>query len=372
LKKHRIISATFTVLATVCLTSCDGQIQNSSSKDQAKIINTEKVGYTKLKKTQWAKDYDQICASLKDSKGRLWFGTSGGGVYCYDGKLFRQYTTDDGLSHNDVGAIYEDTKGLIWFGTADGVTTWNGKTFTKVSITTLRGAFAKPYQPTTTVNGFVSQENEIFDIAQDSKGHFWFAADKAIYRYDGKIFTNFTVNDGIVNRTGIDIGWIEKILEDADGKIWFGGRASKGVFCYDGKTLINNQEWALKATPPNLIPRVKDIDGNIWFSNWNILVRYSKDKVHTFTRKESFLQGSPFGGYKDHNDNLWFPVENRENGCGICKYDGKKFEYFPIISAPTEKIAGTIVEDKEGNLWVGTTGSELYRFDGKAFTLYSE
>lgn len=373
--KLNILNICFTFCVTMFLTSCNGQVKNNSANEQTTIIKTEKVGYPKFKKSHWAKEADQINSTLKDSKGRLWFGTSGGGVYCYDGKLFRQYTTTDGLSHNSVGAIYQDTKGIIWLGTSDGVTTWDGNTFTKTSTTTLRGANAKPYQPTTTdpMYGVVSQENEIFDIIQDSKGHYWFAADKAVYRYDGKTFTNFTVNDGVQNNTGIEFGWIERIIEDAEGKIWFGGRASQGVFCYDGNTLTNNQEWALNAKPSNLIPRVKDKDGHVWFSNWNILVRYSTDNVQTFTREESFLQGSPIGGWcKDHNNNLWFPLENRKNGCGICKYNGQTFEYFPITIGATQQIAGSIIEDNEGNLWVGATGGELYRFDGKTFTLFSE
>jgi hypothetical protein len=100
--KLNILNICFTFLVTLFLTSCNGQVKNSSEKEQTKIIKTEKVGYTKLKKSHWAKDDDQISTSLKDSKGRLWFGTSAGGVYCYDGKLFRQYTTTDGLSHNSV------------------------------------------------------------------------------------------------------------------------------------------------------------------------------------------------------------------------------------------------------------------------------
>jgi ligand-binding sensor domain-containing protein len=375
--KRNILNISFAFLMTMILTSCNGQVKNNSAKEQTNIIKTEKIGYPKFKTSHWAKDHDGITASLKDSKGNLWFGTSGGGVYCYDGKLFRQYTIKDGLSHDAVGAIYEDTKGIIWLGTSDGITTWDGNKFTKIPMTTLRGFLGKPYQPTTKdMYGFVSQENEVNDIIQDSKGDFWFAAYKAVYRYDGKTFTHFTVNDGIKNNSGVEFDWIERIIEDKEGKIWFGGRGSSGLFCYDGKVVTNiqpkNTDWAKSSGYNFLVPRSKDNNGNILFSNWAGLYSYDGKTFETFAKKNELCSGNYFGAFKDKAGNLWLEMDNRENGCGICKYDGKTFEYFPITIGATENIAGTIVEDNEGNLWVGVNDGELYRFDGKNFTLFSE
>ncbi len=372
--KLKTVNICSTLMVTLFLTSCNGQVKNSEPTEQKSI---EKVGYAKFKKSHWASGTDQILTSIKDSKGRLWFGTSGGGVYCYDGKLFRQYTTKDGLSYDAVGAIYEDTKGIIWLGTSDGITTWDGNRFTKIPMTTLRGFLGKPYQPTTKgMYGVVSQENEINDIIQDSKGHFWFAAYRAVYRYDGKTFTNFTVNDGIKNNSGVEFDWIERIMEDKEGKIWFGGRGSSGLFCYDGKVVTNiqpkNTDWAKSSGYNFLIPRVKDNNGNILFSNWAGLYRYNGKTFESFTGKEGLCPGGITGIFKDKAGGLWFEMENRKNGCGICKYDGKSFQYFPVIVGATDKIAGSIVEDNEGNLWVGATGGDLYRFDGKTFTLFSE
>jgi ligand-binding sensor domain-containing protein len=277
-----------------------------------------------------------------------------------------------------VGAIYEDTKGIIWLGTSDGVTTWDGNTFTKISTTTLRGTNAKPYQPTTTdpQYGIVSQENEINAITQDSKGHFWFAAYKAVYRYDGKTFTNFTVNDGIQNNTGIEFGWIEGIKEDKEGKIWFGGRASDGIFCFDGKILTNIQpkkeSWTNGGLCDFLIPKLVDNDGNLLFTNWEGLYRYNGKNFEQISTKNGACSQRGLGVFQDKAGNLWSTLDIRKDGCGICKYNGKSFEYFPIISGSTNKIAGSILEDSEGNLWVGIKGVDLYRFDGKTFTLFSE
>ena len=54
----------------------------------------------------------------EDKAGNIWFGT-GGGVSRYDGKSFRNFTTTDGLTNNDVHAIVQDKTGK--FGLAQGV-----------------------------------------------------------------------------------------------------------------------------------------------------------------------------------------------------------------------------------------------------------
>ncbi len=66
---------------------------------------------------------------LEDSKGNLWFGSIGSGVYRYDGKSFRSFTNRNGLANNDVHSIYEDKKGNIWFGTEGGASRYDGKSF---------------------------------------------------------------------------------------------------------------------------------------------------------------------------------------------------------------------------------------------------
>ena len=68
----------------------------------------------------------------EDKAGIIWLGT-GGGVSRYDGKSFRNFTTSDGLTNNDVHAIIQDKTGKIWFGTRGDITIYDGKTFTTLT-----------------------------------------------------------------------------------------------------------------------------------------------------------------------------------------------------------------------------------------------
>ena len=56
----------------------------------------------KLITTQGAGPANNVACSMQDKKGNLWFGTTGEGVYQYDGKSFTNFTTKDGLNSNMV------------------------------------------------------------------------------------------------------------------------------------------------------------------------------------------------------------------------------------------------------------------------------
>jgi ligand-binding sensor domain-containing protein len=113
------------------ITSCKGQTKELLNSNEARII---KVGFPKLVKTQHSNQADNVHCGIQDKNGNLWFGTTGDGVYRFDGKLFTNYTTKDGLSSNAIWSILEDKEGNIWFGTRrTGLYKFDGNTFTSFS-----------------------------------------------------------------------------------------------------------------------------------------------------------------------------------------------------------------------------------------------
>src|SRR5690606_23907558 len=48
---------------------------------------------------------------------------------CSGQYYFKHYQTDDGLSHNSIGAVIQDKKGFIWIGTRGGLNRFDGYTF---------------------------------------------------------------------------------------------------------------------------------------------------------------------------------------------------------------------------------------------------
>ncbi len=64
----------------------------------------------------------------------VWAGTWGGGVSHFDGKVWENYSTKNGLAGNIVYSVAQDEKGGMWFGTNAGLSYFDGKdwyTFTR-------------------------------------------------------------------------------------------------------------------------------------------------------------------------------------------------------------------------------------------------
>jgi len=88
----------------------------------------------------------------------------------------------------------------------------------------------------------------------------------------------------------------------------------------------------------------------------------------------SKLQGLKHGHIRcmlqDKSGNIWFGTA----GGGVSKYDGKSFTHFTEKEGLSNNIVQSILEDKSGNLWFGTHGGGVSRLstDGKSFTHYTE
>lgn len=65
-----------------------------------------------------------------DKNGDLWIGTIDAGLWRYDGKVLTNYTIKDGLTSNSISTVFCDNTGNLWIGADNGVTIYNGKTFT--------------------------------------------------------------------------------------------------------------------------------------------------------------------------------------------------------------------------------------------------
>jgi len=357
---------------------CSGQNKAQQGEGLNKSINGSIV-QPKLIKTQGSNKYRNLGCGLQDKTGNLWFGTSGEGVYRYDGKLFTNFLEKDGLSSNFVYSILKDKAGRLWFGTGYGVCCYDGKTFTNIVISVSDNKGFVPdnvpggNKPAIDAYAVPSEENAVWSIIQDRRGDIWFGTTKGVYRYDGRVFTHFTNNDGVVNSTGLQINKVEHILEDSSGNIWFGGRLTKGVFCFDGRSLTNFKPFG----DGWLWPMLEDKTGNIWFCSWAGAFRYDGKSFVNFT-KTGDLSGFAIPCIaQDKKGNIWFGSEandmmKRETTGGLWRFDGKALMDFTTKDGLPHNSVWTVLEDKTGNLWIGTRNIGLCRYDGKGFTLFSE
>src|SRR5947209_7258290 len=65
---------------------------------------------------------------------------------------------------------------------------------------------------------------------------------------------------------------------------------------------------------------------------------------------------------QDSKGNIWFGT----NGDGVARYDGKTLTYFTRNDGFCGNTVRGMLEDKKGNVWFATSGG-VCRYDGKSF-----
>ena len=371
MNKHFLFNRIYPIfIFTLLFTACNGQIKTNVNSKSLNKSGTVKIGQPKLIKTQGSNVYENIHCGLQDRAGNLWFGTTGEGVYRFDGKLFTQFTEKDGLNSNKVWSMLEDNAGNIWIGTSNGICRYDGNKITRVYIN-VDFMNVIMYSEDTYYNDWTTS-NTVWSIYQDRTGKIWFGTGGGLYCYNGRSFTRFLQNDGIINKEGLKLKMVDHILEDRNGNFWFASGmlpGSEGVCFFDGKSIKSfkpgGDGWIRNI--------IEDNNGVIWSGGRHHGVwRFDGKDFKKFTEKEYI--GYPM--LKDKAGNLWFNGEEKVNTIesenGIWRYDGKSFTNFSSKDGLSNYYAFFILEDRQSNIWVGTRNCGLYRFDGKSFTSYSE
>ncbi len=349
----------YSLLILVFYISCNGQVETKSTNN-LKNTDTTTIGTPKLLKTQGSRIGGNIHCSLKDKQGNLWFGTTGEGVYRYDGKLFTQFIIKDGLSNNSIWSILEDHSGNIWFGTSDGLFKFDGKEIVTVPLEIPNS------------NSRVT----IMSMMQSKNGTLWFGTNKGVYIYKENLFSAFLNNESIINSDSLHLKNIESMLEDKNGNIWFGSYVSEGICFFDGKTLARlKPNVTLKHFGyVRVISIMEDNAGFIWFGTGDGAFRFDGKELTNYGKKEGV--NWVYSVVEDKNGNLWFSTEGItgqiDDTGGVWCYDGKSFTKFTTKEGLVHNGVFSIVEDNDGNLWFGTRNTGLSKYDGENFTTFSE
>ena len=249
---------------------------------------------------------------LEDSEGNMWFGSIGSGVYYFDGEIFQNFTTREGLPNNEITSIYEDKAGNIWFGTNGGVSRYDGKSFRNFI---LAGDTIAEDKTGKTVPDFTRPPNEINSIIEDKSGNYWFATRGNTFLYDGKTFTTVT-------HKGKPFTNVRSIIEDKKGNIWMGGK--DGFWRYDNIEFTNISR--------NFVGYIQeDKNGNIWTSSqtieggWVLSLYYSQtflNKKPMATEIDTKERKMLFGILEANDGSIWFGSD------GVYRYNGKTITDF--------------------------------------------
>jgi signal transduction histidine kinase/ligand-binding sensor domain-containing protein len=185
-----------------------------------------------------------------------------------------------------------------------------------------------PIKTYTVADGLL--RDTVFNIKQDSRGFIWFCTEEGVSRFDGVGMRNFTVADGLPDRS------VGDFLETRTGTIYIA--TGKGLARLNPDGLRGSTENPLFTVflPDNpkaekILTLFEDTNDQIWV-------------------------GTSDGLYQLIEAGNGITLEHKELGMPLPGFGDAIFA--PI---PNTLYVDSILEDRQGTLWIGTFGSGLFR-----------
>lgn len=275
----------------------------------------------------------------------IWLGTLDG-LVLYNGKKFRVYTEDDGLSNPWIRTIKKGPNGKIWIGTNFGLSIFDGSKFSK--LWTIDGL------PNNGVNG----------IYFDKSGNAIISTAGGVMKYNGKTFVRLNPSQGEYN---FELKAGGEINRTKDGIYWFNDAGGSGILKYDPRSIINTTQS--DSFPQVAIKDIKvDKNRNLWIATQGEgLIQLSNGKIKKQLKIEDGLRSNSINNIDiDSFGNVWIATNS-----GLSKYDGRAiYTYTKDDGLPTNEIKN-LITDERGFVWF-TSFSGLTRFNGKEAITYNE
>jgi len=296
---------------------------------------------------------------------------------------FTNYSVEHGLQFVFVGALYQDPTGYLWAGGYGGLSRFDGRNFTH----------------------YGAQRNLVNHDVQEidgSNGSIWIATLGGLSLLKNDVMKNYLMEDGLLSNE------VNTVFVAKDGSVWIG--TEKGVnviaqgiikapdfnanlpsksihaFCEDnngnlligtgdGLAILMAEEEQKLLIPKSICEEAvnvicQDDQGIVWVGTKKGLCKVRLDQDVEW----SAVSDLPVKMYEDREitaivqsptGDVWIGTTT-----GLIKFDGEKYEEYPIGESANSKIIGSLYFDVEGNLWVGTY-SGLYKYRGNSFLNYS-
>jgi ligand-binding sensor domain-containing protein len=324
---------------------------------------------------------DNRCYALnQDTEGNIWLGTFSGAVKIMEDTLFI-YNTDSGLVNNNVTDI-EISSNTIWFTTMGGVSKWSGGQWT--NYTTAQGLgsnlnFCSLLDKTgklwvgsldngvsrfdgtlwthyNTGNGFLN--NSVWDIYEDHQGNIWFGTGGGVTKYNGSTWESLTRDDGLPTDT------IRAISQDDYDNMWFGTDSSQ-IAIYNGADFTIYT--AAHKIPDINTWCIKEINDTMYAGGDLGIVSYSYKTAWTNYVKSSMPSDTIQTILVDRDDNLWLGTW----GKGLARYDGKNWNNIDQAGGLSGNYVYDLTEDQEGNIWVATSSGGITKISKSSIDTYT-
>ncbi len=291
--------------------------------------------------TAWRLQDGELPASAypigQTSDGYLWIGTQTG-VVRYDGARFvaLDTLTASRLSSSFILALLGARDGSLWIGTTKGLSRWKDGKLTDY------GAF----------------DGGVNSLAEDKGGKIWLST------YNKELKPLCEVTDTGTTCHGKDDGLVvsrmccDRMITDHNGTFWMGSDVAVVEWSEHASSRTFPIEAKVKADTPGIIILSRESTGALWaglpLTGAGLgLQRLVKGQWQPF--EADGITGSSLAVqamYRDREGGLWIGTIDH----GIYRYVAGRVDHFDSKDGLTSDCIYAFFEDKEGNVWVSTSG----------------
>ena len=295
---------------------------------------------------------------------------------------FTNYGIEDGLSQSQATRIAQDNSHRLVIATFLGVNRFDGKTFTpvtkdntstdfiaamtidhsgKIWVSNSKGLYYFYADRTTR---FVGDNNDSLIVATaliaDRADNIWGLRNQRLFEISGGRVQNVSVTGGEDIITALTINKYGEMLAAV---------LNKGIYCLKSQKWINTMPFNLSKgaiIKQFIVDRNDDnaiyllTGADVYYANTNtarkIKIDFRKDGVSVLNCLA-----------QDNSNGLWIGTNK-----GAYYFNNNNLKYFDEGNGFTDYPVNHIFKDFDANIWFGTNGAGIFRFEGDGFLIFDQ
>lgn len=309
-----------------------------------------------------------ITSITQDDQGNIWLGTDKNGLCLLqmatqDCQFFKHDKGDkNSLNSNKISDVYFDQQGRIWI----------------ASLSGLNHFFSyRPFAPNSNKMPLTQIENELVGKSvsatmYDNTGALWVGFyDYGLVKYNQDHQVESLFRHDPEDELSLGNNRVVKLFQTSDGEI-FVGTQGKGLYQFNRP---DNNFTHLDSSPSSVYAIVEDDSGDLWIGS-------SKQALAKFNRETSkFIDVNQQYGTSTTITSLYLSSSGslfvgHLKGITVIDLKSNTHKSYSHDSDNPESlsynIASSFLEDQQGNIWIGTLGGGVNKFniDSESFTHY--
>ena len=266
---------------------------------------------------------------------------------------FRRFPPTAGLSQTRVSLIAQDDSGFLWFGTQSGLNRYDGY---KCKV------FKHDARQPGSLSGVF-----LYSLFKDDSGKLWAGSDQYLDQFDPDLeaFHRIDLSAGEGHRS-VNFGYIN---QDRRGTVWL--PTSDGLYGLNpatGRTVHyrHNSNDPTSLNQPELQNVEVDRSGRLWISMRGGLDLFDSQSGQVTERIEFDNTGLAVWIHEDRFQVTW--IRDGNGNLGILDRLNNRLTRFSFETAagtaaqPAVELL-TMLEDRDGTMWFGTSNRGLLKYD---------